>query len=297
MTSFPFLVVGAAHWDIVARAAAPLGPGADVPGRVERRPGGVALNVALGLAAAGQRVELVAALGSDAPGDALAALARGAGVGLAGVSRHAGQTDAYVALETEGGALHAAVADCAGLERTGASVLGAVAAICPSGRWHGTVVADGNLPPDVLPALATLAAGDLALVPASPAKAVRLGELARSGRAALYLNRAEAEAVAGRAFPDSRTAALALLGLGARRAVVTDGARAATHADATDATTLDPPPQPGGSVTGAGDRFVAGHLAALAAGAGAADALRLALEAAARHMAGQTTIPDGGRGR
>jgi sugar/nucleoside kinase (ribokinase family) len=49
------VVIGAAHWDVVARAAAPLAAGADVPGRVVRRVGGVAANVALGLARAAGR--------------------------------------------------------------------------------------------------------------------------------------------------------------------------------------------------------------------------------------------------
>ena len=107
----PFLVIGAAHWDIVAQAVAPLGPGADVPGRVRRQPGGVGLNLAVGLAAAGQPVELVATLGRDPAGDALAAAIEAAGVGTRGLLR-TGATDAYVAIETASGALHAAVADC-----------------------------------------------------------------------------------------------------------------------------------------------------------------------------------------
>ena len=52
----PFLCVGAAHWDIIGRTAVPLPPGADVPGRVTRQPGGVAQNVARALAALGRPV-------------------------------------------------------------------------------------------------------------------------------------------------------------------------------------------------------------------------------------------------
>jgi len=172
----PFLVIGAAHWDIVAHAAAPLCPGADIPGRIDRRPGGVALNLALGLAAAGQPVELVVALGSDSAGDALAAAIDAAGIGRRGLLRQPGATDAYVAIETDAGALHAAVADCAGLERAGLGVLAAL----EDGRlpmpWRGTLVLDGNLPLPVLDRALShprLAGARLALVPASPTTAAR----------------------------------------------------------------------------------------------------------------------------
>ena len=50
----PFLCAGAAHWDIIGRTDLPLPPGADVPGRVTRRPGGVAQNIARALAALGR---------------------------------------------------------------------------------------------------------------------------------------------------------------------------------------------------------------------------------------------------
>lgn len=283
-----FLVIGAAHWDIIARAAGHLTPGADVPGRVEPRPGGVALNLALGLADAGQPVELVAALGRDAAGDALAAVIAAAGIGLRGMLRQAGDTDTYVAIETGSGALHAAVADCAGLERAGLSLLAGLDGGPLAMPWRGTVVLDGNLPADVLARAALhpgLAGAALALVPASPAKAARLGPILGRREVTLYANRAEAEALAGRPLAGSRAAALALLGLGAVSAVVTDGAAPATCAGADETVTLAPAPLAGGSVTGAGDRFVARHLAARAEGLGPAEALGLALAAAARHIA------------
>lgn len=279
----PFLVVGAAHWDVIARASGPLGDGADVPGRVARRPGGVALNLALGLAAAGQAVELVAALGRDPAGDALAAVLAGAGVGTGGMLRQ-GATDAYVAIETDSGALHAAVADCAGLERAGGGLLAGLDRLPMP--WPGTVVVDGNLAASVLARLVAhpgLAEAGVVLVPASPAKAGRLAALLARPRVALYVNRAEAEVLAGAPLAESRVAALALRRLGAERAVVTDGAGPATAADAAGVVTRAPRAAVG-SATGAGDRFVARHLAALAGGCAAEDALALALEAATRHI-------------
>lgn len=283
----PFLVIGAAHWDIVARAAMPLGPGADVPGRVMRRPGGVGLNLALGLVEAGQSVELVAAVGRDGAGDDLVAALDAAALGRRALLRHAGATDCYVAIETEAGGLHAAVADCAGLERAGLDLLAGL----DDGRlpmpWAGAVVLDGNLAADVLMRAAThpgLAHAHLALVPASPAKAAALGPVLARRPVALYVNRAEAEALAARPFPDSHAAALALRLLGADSAIVTDGGKPATFADADGAVSLSPLAVVG-SQTGAGDHFTARHLAARAEGLAPAPALCLALAAAARHIA------------
>jgi pseudouridine kinase len=162
----PFLCAGAAHWDLIGRTDRPLPPGADVPGRVTRRPGGVAQNVARALAALGRPVALVAAVGRDPAGDELAADLAAAGVDTALLHRHDGPTDSYLALEGPGGALHAAIADCAGLERAGLALLAGL----PAAR----LVLDGNLPGPTLAAFVRRPSLTLALVPASPAKAARL---------------------------------------------------------------------------------------------------------------------------
>jgi sugar/nucleoside kinase (ribokinase family) len=273
-----FLCIGAAHWDLVARTAAPLPPGADVPGRVTRQPGGVAQNVARALAALGRPVRLVAAIGRDAEGEALAADLAAAGVDCAWLNRHAGPTDCYVAIEGPGGALHAAVADCTGLDRAGPALLAPLIA----GGWPGRIVVDGNLPPPVLARIVALGTS-VTFVPASPRKLAALAPLL-AGPLTLYLNRAEAEALCTRAFPDSRAAAEAVLARGAAAAIVTDGAGAATAADPGATVSLSPPAVAPRSVTGAGDAFVAAHLATRADGLDAAAALAAALDAAARHI-------------
>lgn len=279
----PVLCVGAAHWDLIGRAAAPLAPGDDVPGRVTRRPGGVALNVALAFAALGRRSAVVAAIARDPAGDELVALLVGHGVDCSGLVREGAATDAYLAVEDASGALFAAVADCAGLERAGDDLLRALR-LAPTG---GRIVADGNLPPRVLLEIAATAArtgGRLAVAAASPAKVERLGPLLRTPGLALYLNRLEAEALCGAALPDSRAAAAALLARGAAEVVVTDGPGLATHATAAATVSLAPPRASGGA-TGAGDAFLAAHLAALDDGLPPEAALRAALRAGSGHIA------------
>ena len=257
MLAAPVLCVGAALWDIIGRAGAPLAAGGDVPGRVERRPGGVALNVALALAARGRAVALLAAVGRDPAGEALVAALAAGGVDCAHLVRHAGPTDRYLALEAPDGELFAAVADCAGLEAVGAGILrplrgGALAG--PGRPWRGRAVVDGNLPAPVLAALprALAAAAAVALVPASPAKAARLGPLARAANVTLYCNRREAEALCGRGFADSRAAAAGLRarggagGGGDRRRGGGDGGGTGGRGRAGAAQGGDPEPDRGG---------------------------------------------------
>jgi sugar/nucleoside kinase (ribokinase family) len=284
------LCVGAALWDVVARAGRPLGPGSDVPGRIARQPGGVALNVALALAARGARPVLLAAVGRDTAGEALIAAASARGVDCAHALRHEGPSDAYVAIEDAAGEVFAAVADCAALERAGPAVLdplrdGRLAA--PGAPWTGAAVIDGNLPAATLAevaALPALAPARLAFVPASPGKADRLAPVLAARRGAIYLNRTEAEGALGRGFPDSAAAALALRGLGLAEAVVTDGPAPASHAGPHGLVTRAPRPVATRSLTGAGDAFLAAHLAAVAAGRDPEAALAEALDASARHI-------------
>lgn len=279
MTGGPITCVGAAHWDIIAQAGGELHPGADVPGGVTRRPGGVAANIALALAALGIPVALVAAIGRDPEGDALAAALAAAGVDCTPLLRHSGATDSYVAVETAGGTLHAAVADCRGLERHAAPLLATAA------RHAGALVIDGNLPLGKLTWFLETARPARALVAASPAKAGGLGRALAAGGTTIYANRREAEAICGAPLADARSAAAALVDLGAAAALITDGAGTAAWAGAGSVVAQAPPPVAPRSVTGAGDMLVAAHLKARRAGATPAEALREALDAAARHIA------------
>jgi sugar/nucleoside kinase (ribokinase family) len=289
----PVLCIGAAHWDLIGRAGRAPRRGDDLPGTIARRPGGVALNIALGLAAAGAPVTLLAVVGRDAAGAALIAIAEAAGIDCAHVLRLAGPTDGYLAIEDPDGALFAAVADCGRLEATGEAVLaplldGPLAAAATP--WRGRMVLDGNLPEAVAARLVTDPATAHAArlhVPASPAKAARLASVIavrRTGSDAAILNRAEAEALARRSFAGAAEAATALVGLGLTQVLVTDGTGTLAHAGPEGLVTARPRLVAARSLTGAGDRLAAAHLAAQDAGLDAAAALEAAVEAVARHL-------------
>lgn len=273
MSALPLLCLGAAHWDILAHAGLPLAEGADVPGRVRRRPGGVALNVALGLAAAGVPVALRAAVGADAEGAALlrALAQRGIDVSRCLVQGH---TDAYVAIEDPGGEVFAAVADCRALEAAGAALVADL---------PGEVAVDGNLPAALLADPAPFAGRRLHLVAASPAKARALLPLLPHA-ATLFVNLREAAALLGTRPAGAAEAAGRLLALGPVSAVVTDGPHPAACAAGSEVVTERPGPRGAGGATGAGDALVAGHLAGLRAGLSAGDAFSAAMAAAAAHL-------------
>lgn len=286
------LCIGSVLWDTIGRSAAPLPHGADVPGRIERQPGGVACNVAVALARAGMRPALLSAVGRDAEGAALVAACEDLGLVTAHLCRSDRPTDRYMAIEDAAG-LIAAIADVHALEAAGEAILEPLRdgrlgdAAAP---WSGPAVLDGNLAAALMAGMADsplLARADLRVVPASPDKARRLVPLLGRPGTTFYLNRAEAGILAGETFPDAATAARALTERGAARVLVTDGGRPC--ADARRGAGLveaDPPPVSPARVTGAGDAFVAAHIAAERGGAGRAAALDRALCAAAAHVTG-----------
>jgi len=284
------LCIGAVLWDVIGRAPGAMGPGDDVPGRIARVPGGVALNIAATLAGLGLRTAVLGAIGQDRDGDDLIRAVSALGIDTSHVYRPPGlRTDIYMAIEAAG-ALVAAIADADTLETAGEAILAPMA----DGRlgsasvpWAGLVAVDGNLSQGLLTAIASsplFARADLRLAPASPGKATRLRVLLGHPGATLYLNRIEAGLIAGADLPDAATAAAALRALGAARVLVTDGSQGVAMAGPAGLFTALPPPAAVARVTGAGDAFMAGHIRAERQGAGAQDALQAALAAAAAHI-------------
>lgn len=290
MTAAPdILCIGAMLWDVIGRAPRRMAPGADVPGRIRHLPGGVALNVAVALARWGLRPAVLSAVGLDPEGQALEAEARRLGVLTDWLTRDSGlPTDCYMGIEDSEG-LIAAVADAHSLEAAGDAILSPLTG--PLAGWSGPVVLDGNLTEDLLAVIARdprLARADLRVVPASPGKAERLEPLIAARRGCFYLNRLEAEILAGRACLDAASAAEAVVARGAARVLVTDGPNPASEAMAGQPTlTFAPPPVTVARVTGAGDCFLAAHLAAGLQNEPRDTALRRAVQASAAHVSGK----------
>lgn len=293
MTPRPdILCIGSVLWDIVGRSPAHMAAGADVPGRITRLPGGVAMNIAMTLARFGLRPALLSAVGRDPEGDELVAACARLGV----LSDHLYRsddlpTDRYMAVEGANG-LIAAIADAHSLEAAGDKILRPLqdgslgSATAP---WSGPVALDGNLTRGLLADIAAapiLAASDLRVAPASPGKAERLLPLLPVRNATLYVNLEEAGLICQRHFALASEAAEGLLERGATRVLVTDGARATADGAAAGILTAEPPAVLVTRVTGAGDTFMAAHIVAETRGESREAALRAALDAAAHHVSG-----------
>ncbi|WP_020042331.1 PfkB family carbohydrate kinase [Salipiger mucosus] len=291
-TAPDILCIGSVLWDVIGRSAVHMRQGSDVPGRITRIPGGVAMNIAMTLARFGLRPALLSAVGRDAEGDELIATCATLGCETAHLYRSPDlPTDRYMAVEGANG-LIAAIADAHSLEQAGARIL-APLTDGPLGTaetpYPGIVALDGNLTEALLEQIAhapAFRAADLRIAPASPGKALRLVPFLRAGRGTLYVNLEEAGLLCQETFADSRAAAQKLIERGAARAVVTDGGATACDATPEGCVAQDPPEVLVTRVTGAGDTFMAAHIVAERGEADRADALDRALRAAADYVSG-----------
>jgi sugar/nucleoside kinase (ribokinase family) len=297
-TALQVLCIGSVLWDIIGRSPAEMRRGSDMPGRITRLPGGVAMNIAMTLARFGLAPTLLSTVGRDPEGDELIVACSRLGCRTDYLYRSEDlPTDRYMAVEG-GNGLIAAIADAHSLEAAGDKILrplmdGSLGAL--DAPYEGAIALDGNL---TLSLLGDIAAGpafakaDLRVAPASPGKAERLRPFLNRTRGTLYVNLEEAGLLCQDTFTNSEAAALALLDRGAARVLVTDGGAAASEACAASQSviTKQPPRVTVARVTGAGDTFMAAHIAAEARGEDRHSALAAALQAAATYVSGEPPL-------
>lgn len=295
MTTSPnILCIGSVLWDIIGRSASHMRQGSDVPGRIIRIPGGVAMNIAITLRRQGMRPALLTAMGLDPEGQELLAQCQRMGMACDHIYLSKDlPTDRYMAVEG-GNGLIAAIADAHSLEEAGDKILTALldgplgSAAAP---YEGLIALDGNLTVELLTQIAAspaFAKADLRVAPASPGKAQRLIPFLEQGRATLYVNLEEASLLCSATYKNAEAAARGLLDRGAFRAVVTDGGRPTADGTKDGILVQTPPEVLVTRVTGAGDTFMAAHIAAEYRGASRDAALSAALTAAAAHVSGET---------
>lgn len=290
------LCIGSVLWDVIGRSASAMRHGSDVPGRITRLPGGVAMNIAMTLVRFGMTPTLLTAIGRDPEGDELVNSCARLGMVTDHIYRSQDlPTDRYMAVEGANG-LIAAIADAHSLEAAGAKILHPLLH-GPLGDettpFKGPIALDGNLTLNLLEEIAqspAFARADLRVAPASPGKAERLLPFLKHARATLYVNLEEAGILCQREFKDSDSAAKGLLDRGAVRVLVTDGGNSATVGNAEGILTQKPPSVLVTRVTGAGDTFMAAHIASEASGASSDTALNRALHAAATYVSGETPL-------
>ena len=296
ITRTPIVCIGSALWDVVGRSDRKMKVGHDVPGRILRIPGGVAMNIAMALRKHGAPVSLLTSVGADPAGRDLLAEAKRRGIETALVhisKKH--PTDQYIAIEGSNG-LVAAIADAGSLEAEAKSVITPML----DGRlgsdetpFEGLIVCEGNLPSDALEFIsgtAEFSKADLRLAPASPGKAERLKIFFGHPNATIYVNLTEANILLGAEYQDAHAAAAALVKTGLRKAAVTDGPNAAAVAEKQGAYTALPSAVDVLRVTGAGDVFMANHIVAEMQGILGIKALNFALRQTAEYISTETLL-------
>lgn len=281
------LVIGGAHIDRRGRIDGATVPGASNPGHWFEEAGGGGFNGARNLSRLGHQVTMIAPRGGDALGATVAEAARAAGVEDRPVTWLDRATPSYTAILEKDGNLVIALADMALYALFSPRRL-EVRALREAIAASDALVCDANLPAETITALARKAEAQgipLAGIAISPAKVVRYAG-ALPHLHILFLNSAEAEAVAGARAerPEDWPALLQARGL--RRAVVTAGSGPVMAFEPGRVLRLQPPPVPAiADVTGAGDSFAAGCFSALIGGKPLAEALRQGAAAAAITLA------------
>lgn len=292
MGSPSILCIGSVLWDVIGRSASTMRVGSDVPGRITRLPGGVALNIAMTLRKFDLSPALLSVIGDDVAGHELFDRCKAMGLNVDYVYRSTDlPTDLYMAVEGQNG-LIAAIADAHSLEQAGDKILTALtdgtlgSAASP---YNGVIALDGNLTEQLLRDIVLMdefQTADLRVAPASPGKAERLVPLLEHSGVTLYVNLEEAGLICHQKFETSEHAAKGLLSKGAKRVLVTNGGHSTCDALEAEIITLTPPEVLVSRVTGAGDTFMAAHIAAEMRGLDRKQALQAALDAAATYVSG-----------
>ena len=288
------LCIGSVLWDVIGRSTRTMQAGSDVPGRITRLPGGVAMNIAMTLRRFDLNPALLSVIGQDPEGVELIEAAEILDLNTNFLYRSDDlPTDQYMAIEGSNGMI-AAIADAHSLEAAGDKIL----APLENGQlgsadnpFEGLIALDGNLTQGLLAQIATsplFSKSDLRIAPASPGKAKRLLPLLGHKGATLYVNLEEAELLCQQSFSDAQLAAQSLVVRGSNRVLVTHGPKDAVLADATDCVRATPPAVLASRVTGAGDTFMAAHIAAELLGLRSVAALQYASNAAATYVSGKS---------
>jgi len=255
--------VGGVNLDLKARAVAPLAMASSNPGRIRRSAGGVAGNVAAGLARLGVAASLFSVVGDDPAGHSLIETYGQAGIDVRGLTPIAGaQTATYSAVLDQGGELVVAIADAQVLEEVAEHWVYSTANAAASAD---VLFLDANLPEPAIAELVRILGGSVAIVadPVSAPKAVRFASQL-ADLEVLFPDRAEAETLTGIAITDDASAEAAAADLrrrGVPTVVLKLGHEGVLVADSSARVHYPViAPDRVHDVTGAGDALAAGYL-------------------------------------
>ena len=269
-SKFRIICAGSALIDSIGYSKSRINTGDDVSGTIKTSVGGVAFNICKQLALSGfTNVELLTALGNDTKGRAIIDFCDKLGIITDNVYiRNDTETDSYLAIEDIHG-LKAAIAHIFNVEEFSDRILkplrnGTVKTNSDSS--HNLIVLDGNLSTSTLSKFAEnkkFMNYDIRIASASSSKAFRLKPFLSLPNVTIYCNMAEAENLCNLSFKNTRQASSYLLKKGLGRAIVTNGDKqiCASSVNHEPIIILPPKVQNIKHITGAGDYFLACHIA------------------------------------
>lgn len=287
--SHSFFVLGGAHIDQIGRATKRFEPGQSNPGSLVRSPGGVAGNIAKGLAKLSWPVHLSSILGNDADGAFVRKALEQVGVDASLIALDDSRpTASYTAIEEPNGALVAGLAAMQIYDHYPLAQLDVCMQTLPDGC---VLVADTNLSEDALLALAEAKNGRmLAVCAVSGPKANRVaGCLDKVDL--LFCNEAEA-AILAEEYADLDALPEILLEMGVRQGVITKGNKGVVAWDHDKVWLLPAPPIKVRSTNGAGDCLAACVLHGLMLTGNLELAVPYGLAGASLALMSEQAIPD-----
>ena len=264
------ICVGSALIDSIGFSKSQVNTGDDVSGTIKTSVGGVAFNVSKQLALSGFRnVELLTALGDDTKGRTIIDFCNELGIITDNIYVcNDSETDSYLAIEDING-LKAAIANIYNVEKFGDRILkplenGAVET--NSEPSSNLIVLDGNLSTSTLSKIARnkkVMNYDIRVASASSSKANRLKPFLSLPNVTIYCNMAEAENLCNLSFKNTKQASTYLLRKGLGRAIVTNGDKHICDSSVNQEPISILPPKVKNikHITGAGDYFLACHIA------------------------------------
>ena len=291
--NFKIICAGSALIDSIGYSKNQINNGDDVCGKIRTSVGGVAFNICKQLALSGfKNVELLTALGDDTKGRTIIDFCSELGIITDNIYIcNDSETDSYLAIEDIHG-LKAAIAHIFNVEEFGDRILkpleiGAVQ--INSEPSNNLIVLDGNLSISTLSKIAKnkkIMNYDIRVASASSSKASRLKPFLSLPNVTIYCNMTEAENLCDLSFQDTEQASTYLLKKGLGRAIVTNGDKHICDASIHHEPISIVPPKVTNinHITGAGDYFLACHIANEINQLGKEIALLKAAESASKYV-------------
>ena len=291
--NFKIICAGSALIDSIGYSKNQINNGDDVCGKIRTSVGGVAFNICKQLALSGfKNVELLTALGDDTKGRTIIDFCSELGIITDNIYIcNDSETDSYLAIEDIHG-LKAAIAHIFNVEEFGDRILkpleiGAVQ--INSEPSNNLIVLDGNLSISTLSKIAKnkkIMNYDIRVASASSSKASRLKPFLSRPNVTIYCNMTEAENLCDLSFQDTEQASTYLLKKGLGRAIVTNGDKHICDASIHHEPISIVPPKVTNinHITGAGDYFLACHIANEINQLGKEAALLKAAESASKYV-------------